>query len=623
MPHDLMGRIVKAPLMGKGSYGLVINVADKSDETIRKELKEVQSVYRHYASGTDLQLLKWLSSYYITPMGIALKSCFFGEIAPMVQGLEKPLPERARRAGAFIRGNESVNGLAQVCESVEGRDYKTFLLHAATAHHEHEALLDVLGAVGTAVRGIIILVPEIRHIAALELPLGRMFGDRLCLLHSKLGKGKRAEAFRRLISGDADVVIGTRSAVLAPLGEISLIAVTGEHSASYKGEEGLRYNARDVAVMRGFIEKGCVLLSSVCPSLESVYNVSAGKYARVSAGAHGPAPQGLPRIRIVGRSGRGNTDLYIMEELLKEAKKVLSKNGRLLFLINRKGYSLIRCDDCGAIVRCTKCTISLVFHKGEGMVRCHYCGYEGHVPDACAECKGVRMKAFGAGAERIKEEVEEALKTESLLVEKPKGSSRTASALPAGLSPLIIGTAYAARSMREETFSAAAFLNIDLLLAQPDFRAYERALQEIMETAQLVGPGGAVFLQTYHQKDRLLRCIRDYDFEGFYDYELSQRKALGYPPFSKIILLNIFAKRLSDALVHEISAAVEDIGGAGAGILGPLEIPSHAKAYKYCIQVLVRSKSSKVANAAAVHMLEKLKKNRGINIHIDVDPLKL
>ncbi|MCL4491803.1 MAG: primosomal protein N' [Nitrospirae bacterium] len=646
MPRDLKGRIVKAPLMGRSSYGLIVDVFNKADGPFKKGMKEIQSVHQQCASGTDLQFLKWLSHYYTTPMGIALKSCFFEEIVAALKKYEiaalnpvrySDVPD-SRIAGRppddYPGEAAGEKGLSHVCGSIRDRDYRTFLLHAPTAPLEHSLLLEILGNTGAAARGIIILVPEIRQIESLELPLGRMFEQRLCVLHSKLGKGKRTEAVRRLITGESDVVLGTRSAVLAPLRGVSFIAVLGEHSPSYKGEEGLRYNARDVAVMKGFIEKGCVLLSSVCPSTESVYNATISKYTQIAGNrimpSRTPGPEashmtghGRPKIRIINQQGGKHKDLFITEELLKEAKKILSKNEGLLFLINRKGYSLIRCEDCGHIAQCKKCMMSLVFHKGEGRARCHYCGYEEGITDICGECKGTRIKAFGAGTERIKEEVEEMLKTEPLLIEKIKGSPKISSELSPDLSPLIIGTAYAARRIRGGEFSAAAFLNIDVLLAQPDFRAYERAFQEIMHISQMVRPGGTVFLQTRNPGDRVLRLIRNYDFEGFYNYELSQRKALDFPPFSRLILVNIFAKKLAAGLLSEIQTAVAESREEGAEVLGPVEIPSASKSHKYCIQVLIKSKNSKAANATVKGISNKLEKTGGLKVHVDVDPLKI
>ena len=626
MQVDLKGRIVIAPLMGRSTYGLVVDVFEKAEGTFRKAVKELQAAEQYQASETDLQFLKWLSSYYTTSMGIALKSGFFEEIVAAMKKCGGALPAAgdSMQPGTGQGEGDRTPGLS-VNGCITGKTYKSFLFHAPSLSREYAFLLETLERAGPDMRGIIILVPEIGHIGRVELLLKERFGQRLCIFHSKLGKGKRVEAVRRILAGEADIVVGTRSAVLAPLKELSFIAVTGEHSFSYKGEEGLKYQARDVAVMRGFMEKRPVLLTSICPSVESIYNLNAGKYITVSAPRELPGGgiTARPGVKLIGMTREKSGNLSLSEEVVKEARRILSGKGKILFLINRKGYSLIMCEDCGYVVKCAKCSMSLVFHKKEGKVKCHYCGYSEQVPDTCVQCRGTAVKPFGIGTERVKEEVEGLLGAEALLIEKAKGSPKVTGKLPADLSPFVIGTAYAAGRVKDESFSAAAFLNVDVLLSQPDFRAYERSFQELLQVSQLVSSGGRIFMQTRMPKDKVLRFIRTYDFDGFYQYELSQRKLLGYPPFSKIILLNIFAKSMAGGLLDNIQAITGESGDADAELLGPVEVPSALKSHRHCIQVLVKSKDSKNVHSAARNILNKLEEIKGLTVRVDVDPLKI
>jgi primosomal protein N' (replication factor Y) len=617
-PHDLKGRIVKAPLMGRSHHGLVVGI---TDEPKIKDIKEIQSIHQHFASESVLSFLKWLSDYYLTPMGVALKSSFFEEAVKTAVSSQRSVV-RAKNNEQKIEAENSEPSLVYDC--IKGKKYKTFLYHAPSISHEYSLLNEVLNKSISDIHGAIILAPEIGQIKGLAPVLENIFGERVCVLHSRLTKKKRMDAIMRIITGQSDVILGTRSAILAPLKNIYLIAVMDEHSPSYKGEEGLRYNARDVAVMRGFMEKSCVLLSSVCPSVESIYNAKIGKYTTLVSSQRSvvsgqQTDLKRPKIKITDMKKEKATT--IPRDILKEAKDIISKKGMFLFLINRKGYSLIRCEDCGHIVQCKKCSIPLVFYKGKNAVRCHYCGCEKKVPENCGECKGFNIKPFGAGTERIKETLEDALKTEAILVEK--GPKSWVIRQDPDITSFVIGTPYAARRLRDEKFDVIALFNIDGLFAQPDFRAYERAFQEVMQTSQMVKTEGSLYLQTWNPKNRALRFIKNYDFEGFYTYELSQRKALNFPPFSKVMLLNIFTKKDVQKFLKDIQDITGDTTIDRVELLGPVEIPSASKSHKHCIQMLLKSKDRKLIHAAAKDLLGKFEKLKGAKINVDVDPLKI
>jgi primosomal protein N' (replication factor Y) len=615
-PHDLKGRVVKAPLMGKSHYGLVVSVTGESHLEKKKNIHEIQDIHQHFASESTLSFLMWLSDYYLTSPGIALKSSFFEDAIKSVLN-SKQSADSAKNKEQKI---ETINSdPSSVYDCIKGKNYKSFLFHAPSISHEYSLLNEVLNKSPHDIHGAIILVPEIGQIEGLAPMLKNIFGERVCVLHSRLTKNKRIDAIAQIVSGQSDVILGTRSAILAPIGNLSFIAVLNEHNPSYKGEEGLRYNARDVAVMRGFMEKSCVLLSSVCPSVESIHNARISKYTTLAGSQQIDLKR--PKIKIIDM--KKEKTAAISRDILKEAKVATSENGRFIFLINRKGYSLIRCEDCGHIVQCKECSIPLVFYKGKNAVRCHYCGREETVPENCEECKGFNIKPFGAGTERIKEELAEALKTEAILIEKAKSASKTLSEISPDFTQFVVGTGYAARKFRDERFDAAALLNIDGLLSQPDFRAYERAFQEVIQISQMVKTDGSIYLQTWNPKSRTLRFIKNYNFHGFYENELSQRKILDYPPFSRIILFNIFMKRDAEKFLHDIRKIIDNIDANGLELLGPVEIPSALKSYKHCIQILIKSMDRKLIHNEARNLLKKLEELKRIKINVDVDPLKI
>ncbi|MCC6347368.1 MAG: hypothetical protein IT388_09310, partial [Nitrospirales bacterium] len=345
MSPDLKGRIVKAPLRGRTAYGLVVGMYGEEENTFRKELKELESVHRTFATEQAIQFLKWLSSYYITPLGLALKSSFFEEAlagrelrrkgrgkrdggegaAPPPESPVAPSPPYAEtlRECAFP---DFEGATAVVRTALEQGGYRSLLLPSPSVRFEHLFLLDILRRGGDALRGVLVLVPEIGRISFLESLLQPLVGERLCILHSKLSKGKRVENIDRILSSRADVVLGTRSAVLAPFGSLSLVMVMGEHSPSYKGEERLKYNARDVAVMRGYLGNSCVLLSSPCPSTESVYNARIGKYTLLRGGMREAGVQERGGKQMQGRMGevRGEARPAIKVIDMKAERKAAS-----------------------------------------------------------------------------------------------------------------------------------------------------------------------------------------------------------------------------------------------------------------------------------------------------------
>lgn len=594
-PNDLKGRIVKAPLMGKSHYGLIISVKSESLLEKKKNIKTIQEIHHYFASESTLSFMKWLSDYYLSPLGIVLKSIFF----------EEAVKASSRK---------------QKTENMKEKKYKTLLFHALSISDEYSFLLENLNNTYTDIHGAIILVPEISQIESLYGMLKNTFGERLCVIHSKLTKNKRIEAIKQIITGQSDVILGTRSAIFAPLNNISIIAVTHEHNPSYKGEEGLRYNARDVAVMRGFIEKSSVFLSSVCPSVESIYNVKIGKYNSITP-AHNISLEKRPKIKIIDSKIKEKKVQSISPKILKEAKNIISQGGRFLFIINKKGYSLIRCEDCGYIARCNKCNIPLVFYKVKNIVRCQYCGIEQTVHESCMECNGFNIKSFGTGIEKIKEEIENVFKIKTVTLEKdhlPWVIDKDIDTVS-----FVIGTSYTAKKLRNENFDAIALFNIDGFFTRPDFRAYERTFQETIQITNIIRPDGSLYLQTWYPNKSILRFIKNYDFQAFYEYELLQRKILDYPPFSRIILFNIFIKKDIKESLHDIHKTINNIDKKELEILGPIEIPSALKSYKYCLQILMKSKDRKILHSVAERLLIEFKKIKGTKINTDVDPLKI
>ena len=630
-PSELKGKIVRAPLMNRRHLGVIVDVRETADPATRG-IKEILSIHETFASVAFLQFLKWLSEYYITPIGLALKSSFFQEaVADMTE--TKRRERKKKDSGPCERPSFEVDApfpafiVEQVTNQIKADKYSALLYHSPDVESEYSSLLEILKQISEHNRGYIILAPETGIIERIAPAIGRIFGDRLCILHSKLGEKERADTIRNVLAGKTDVVLGTRSAALVPLPQLSFIAVLEEQSPSYKGEEGLHYNARDLAVMRGFIEKKCVLLSSICPSLESVFNARRGKYVRLNKLTL-QSEEARPHVKIVTFKTKKQSQLSLSPEAISHAKNMLQNNEQVLFMVGRKGYSLVRCEDCGHIESCPKCDIPMLFYKSTGMLKCHHCGNERRNPDHCDECGSSGLRSFSAGTERVREEVSNLLKSPTLLIEKAKVSSSKSDFISnnpnlSDFVPLVIGTSLTKRKIcRGEKYSGAVLMNIDLLMAQPDFRAYERAFQEIVEVSQMVKADGSLLIQTKAPGSKVLKCLKHYDFEAFHELELAQRKDLDYPPYSKMVLFTVLGK-LNGAVTADVWRTVRDIKDSAVTILGPVEVPSKSKSYEQSHQILLKSRDNKRLHEMAKSLLRNLEADRKIKVIVDVDPLKI
>jgi primosomal protein N' len=415
-------------------------------------------------------------------------------------------------------------------------------------------------------------------------------GEGFCLYHGGLSRGARSGAIEKIISGEANVVLGSRSAVFAPLKNVSLIVVLHEENTAYKADSGVRYSARDMAVLRGFEESATVLLTSICPSVESWHNAEIGKYTLIEAPS---APR--PEVRVIDM--RRSKDA-ISKKLREAAKSRIEKGQRAMFVVNRRGYSMLRCGDCQHVTGCKDCGVPLIYFKADTVMRCSYCGASGPPPETCPDCGGL-MEAVGAGVERVLEEMDS---LSPLSVEK----GEPLKVMSDTDEKLIVGTkAIARQDAASEGFKLSALLNAESYRYVPDFRATERAFKELLYLADKTSPGGQIFIQSMSPGSELLKYIRRFNFRGFYRDELSQREALGYPPFTRMVLLT--------------SPSPIEVGTGnfkGVEVLGP--VPALTKKGKKIFKLLLKSASRKDLRIA----LKKILKGRSSReVTVDVDPI--
>lgn len=586
------GVMVEAEVKKSVKRGIVKGPAAEVPKGKLKPLKTV--IGDGPALGTPmLKLIQWMAGYYFAREGEVLKTVmpgeFFEGVKPRGRG-ETPL--MAAPPGVVL--DEAARSAVEAISAAawEGR-YGTFLLHAPSTRYELSFLLEAL----LGMKNAIIVVPDhawIKHVAgAVAEAVGE---QRLALYHAGLSRGRRSEALRRIREGKADVVLGSRGAVFAPLKRVSFIAVLQEESTAYKEERVVRYGARDMAVMRGYEEGAPVLLSSICPSVESFYNAESGKYTLIEP----PSPALRPKVRVVDMR---RTESSISPTLRNAAEARLRRGEKVMLYINRKGFSMLRCAECGHFETCPRCNVPLVFHKGGRVLRCGYCGRQAAPPEVCPACGGFELKPAGAGMERVEEEVGELGPVG--VEKKTKGRLEVIAEAGGGLA---VGTKVLTRSAAlGGAFSLVGVVNADGYLYAPDFRSAERAWQDLMYAADRVKPGGQLIVQTRRPGSRLFGYLRSFNTRRFYAGELKERESLGYPPHSRMALITIEGENAPKEL---------GVSAEGAEVLGP--VPAISKQGRKVCKVLIKAPSRAELKAAVEGVLARLK-DRGAKL--DIDPV--
>jgi primosomal protein N' (replication factor Y) (superfamily II helicase) len=617
------GMIVSAPLKNRIAKGVVIGKCSFPPEEVR-DIENLDSE-RPLLSVNMIRLLLWMSEYYLAEQGLVLKNTFPKEAFTKVRKIKKKTgiaPDHKEEPGEHISnlshiGNDTVTGLR---DSLKKSSYKTFLFHSPSTAYEYSFLREIL----TDIKNAIILVPEIFTVETLSRLLQKNFGERMCIFHGELSRGEKSEAIDRVLSGSADILIGTRTALFVPMQKISFIAVLGEHSTSYKQENTPCYNARDVAVMRGYLEKATVLLSSISPSIESFYNCRTGKYALITPSV----ALKQPGISVVDMRYEKHLKPSLSRTVVDAAARHTKKDGKVMFVINKRGYaSLLQCADCNTSIECPACRIPLVFHKQGMSLKCHYCGFAlVKIPERCPACKGYNLQLLGAGTQRVQEDIEEltgmkTLRIDSDRIKKKSELKSTLKSISTKESKILVGTKLMTKHLGTGgTFSMAAVVNTDSILNIPDFRSAEKAFQEILSVIDKIEPNGRVFIQTRMPENYLFQSLKTYDHQSFFKEELIRRKALFYPPFSRLVLIKVITKKDISGIV---SAFIEkrETGDNDVEILGPHFSRNRQGNNEY--KLLLKSNIREKLHTAAKSFIEAFKNAREVRVTVDVDPIEI
>ena len=550
-------------------------------------------------------------------------------------------PHIVDASGVLVPTSHQEAALARTGVALASGGFAAFVLHGITGSGKTEVYLRAIEQARLTGRQTIYLVPEIALTPQLLGRVRTRFGEGAAVLHSGLARAERASQWRRIRAGEVFLCIGARSAVFSPFASPGLFIVDEEHDAAYKQEEGIRYQARDLAVMRAKMEGAVVLLGSATPSAESIHLVRTGEATLLSLPER-IGVSALPVISVVdlkSQATRRGADRYFSAELENEVGETLSRGEKAMLFLNRRGYApALTCLDCGTNVQCRNCQVSLTFHKQDGVLLCHYCGAKELPPGHCGACGGHKVAQVGIGTERLvawaakRWKEARVARLDSDLGRKRGFYGEVLSLMHRGEVDILVGTQIIAKG---HDFPAVTFVGVllaDQSLSFPDFRSAERTFQILTQVSGRAGRGerpGRVIIQTLSPEHVCIRKVAEHDFHGFMDAELAEREALGYPPFGRMILIRFWGPKLDrvQAAAENVAEALSrPLAGAGIRMLGPAPSPIARVKNKYRYQILLKIPAwFAVADffPERFRPLRDLAKKAGVRMEADVDPYNL
>jgi primosomal protein N' (replication factor Y) len=525
-----------------------------------------------------------------------------------------------------------------------GNGYQTFLLNGITGSGKTEVYMNLAEKALKKGYTSIVLVPEIALISQTAKRFRSRFGEAIAVIHSGLTAREKYDQWIKIIQGKTPIVIGARSAIFAPLNNIGLIIVDEEHDGSYKQENNLKYNARDLAVVRANLDGAVALLGSATPSVQSKFNVVSGKFRELVL-TERVSESRLPEIQLVNLKlfkDQPGIRQFITPPLIDAIRQTLEKKEQVLLFLNRRGFaSSPVCATCGEILKCRHCDISLTLHKDSNAYICHFCGYQIAASSQCPLCNSSSIKDLGMGTEKIEAAIN-ALFPEAVTTRMDQDTTRQKGSIIKLLknvqekkTDVIIGTQMIAKGHDFPDITLVGIICADLSLNFPDFRACESTFQLLAQVSGRAGRGsksGKVLLQTFNPSHYTITSAQQNDYDAFFETELSFRKTLAYPPFSRVIQLQISGKDRQDAKEFSEKTGVILTSlinhtmklSNNVKVLGPVEAPIHRIAGRFRYQILMAGQEAKHLNSVVRKLLPVLPdKKNDIRLIVDVDPYSM
>lgn len=645
--HNLItikpGIRVLVPFGKQEIIGVVLEITTESKFELTK-LKAALAVLddKPLLPKSILDLINWTSKYYHHPIGDVINNAL---PTLLRETKRKKKPEHEDKKHKPQKELPTKNKNIQLNEHQEQaiaaiknnlNEFKTFLLNGVTGSGKTEVYLRVIAEVIAAHKQVLVLVPEINLTPQTIARFVECFSVPIVAFHSRLTPKERLHSWLKAKDGIASIVIGTRSAIFTPLKNPGIIIIDEEHDLSFKQQSGLRYSARNLAIIRGKLENIPVVLGSATPCLESLYNVKRKRYVELTLPERaGPAIH--PSFHLVDMRNQ-KIKHGIAENLLQPIKKHIANGNQVLIFINRRGFApILICHHCSWVSGCKHCDARLVLHQKNHHLRCHHCGTTEKIPTKCPKCSNEKLLSLGSGTERIEETLQELL-PEAKLIRIDRDTTRRKNSLETMLknihnkeSQILIGTQMLAKGHHFPNVTMVAILNVDQSLFSADFRASEHLAQLIMQVAGRAGreeKPGEVYLQTHNPQHPLLLNLINNGYAGFVNNCLEERQTAQLPPYSYLALLHAENKEQAAALnfLTQARNEIEKILTKSVKLFGPIPAVMERKAGHFRAQLLLQSQNREMLQQAVDALLktiDELKIKRSLRWFLDVDPVEL
>ncbi|MBI2995314.1 MAG: primosomal protein N' [Candidatus Melainabacteria bacterium] len=654
------GLIVKVPFGKKELIGYVLEIlTDKEQKNNTSEFK-IKPIYQIVFKDpvwdkNFLVLAKWISKYYLTNIGIVLSSSIISEILSQL----KKHSALSTQHSALNAQHSALNAQLQpptlnpaqqnafnvILKTIQNKESNVFLLHGVTGSGKTEVYLKLIEEVLKENKTIIYLVPEIYLVPqTYERLKNRFSNSEIIIWHSSLSKKERLENWTKL--KEANIILGARSAILAPVKNIGLIIIDEAHEAAYKQSLALpRYDTKQVAIKRSQIEKCPLILGSATPNITDYYNCLQKQTILELPERIENVP--MPRVYVIDLKNEfPRTNKNIISKILENnINEALSKNEQAILLLNRRGYSShVFCRACGFIQYCKNCSVPLVFHKNLQSIICHHCGYKksfttyGNEHPQCPNCKSPHFTYFGLGTQQLEEETKrifkdaKTIRVDSDQLKRKNEYINLWQEFSSGKADILIGTQLVAKGIDLPNVTVVGVILADTMLNFPDYISYERAFQLLTQVTGRAGRGqkpGKVFIQTYQIENQLFKYIQEHDFHGFYNTEIKQREQFLYPPFTSLTRI-IFQSKDEDAcknyaneVLNELSALSSQLSAPTLHLLGPAPCFFTKLHGKYRYHILCKTTNEETKSFLFNNLLQKLNKNAKVGMIVDMDSINL
>ncbi|WP_247932590.1 primosomal protein N' [Streptococcus mitis] len=648
---DLAKQAEMMSLTRKGLLGLEYQAIDqkkvKTQSWYEVNLAQLEGVEISARAKKKLELRDYLLSH---PESASLASLLESYSREQVnffveQGAVTIVQKEVQRSAAYFEGIEASQPLELNPEQRQARDavvsaigshQPPFLLQGITGSGKTEVYLQIIQGALDKGKTAILLVPEISLTPQMTERFIARFGEKVAILHSGLSNGEKYDEWRKVERGDAQVVVGARSAIFAPLKNLGVIIIDEEHEATYKQDSNPRYHAREVAILRAQYNQAALVLGSATPSLESRARAGKGVYQHLRLTQRANPLARIPEVQVIDFRdyiGQNETSNFT-PPLLEAIQDRLAKKEQVVLMLNRRGYSsFVMCRECGTVDTCPNCDISLTLHMDTKTMNCHYCGFSKDIPQVCPNCKSRSIRYYGTGTQKAYDELVELFPQARVLrmdvdTTRKKGSHQALlDQFGRGKADILLGTQMIAKGLDFPNVTLVGVLNADTALNLPDFRSSERTFQLLTQVAGRAGraeKAGQVLIQSYNPEHYAIRFAKDQDYEGFYTYEMGIRRQLGYPPYYFTIGITLSHKKEEEVVkrAYEVMNILRSGLSETSNILGPTPKPiarTH-NLYHYQILIKYRLENKLGPTLNQVLALTQERENSELRLSIDHEP---